>query len=698
MIIKYLKVKNFGCFRGEITLDCLPTDDGARSIVLVGGDNGSGKTTLLNAIKLCLYGRRCDDLWTGGQSGYRHFIARKFSNPAFADGQREITLELGLLVWEKRIAHELTVRRTFQLTDNRLFLNENQESLEVFRDGTPLDIPEMDAPETDRENQYDQLLRILIPRNFAQFYFFDGERVRELFDRPTAENTSQAIKDLLGLSQYENLGDDLKKYRQSKLPTLYGKHRQKTAELEQKQGEQKQLQAQKDLLEAELHDLQEQLQDIETALLQKEKEFIEKGGIHQKELDELKEQERQCNLEYDKRSQQLKEALSDHIAVCFLLPLQKDLDERLARERSRREWLIKRNTIEPHVSTLVEKLFGPKAPQPIPPLTSAQFQFFSARLAEEVKSLFWPPPPNASKDIWFDLREAELETIKRQLEEALYFSSASLRDIVEAKSRIFSQRQRIQEKLNSMGDDSFTREIAEEIKQLYEKRGELAAKEKDLKAKIEHQEKLLSEISGQLTNLLRESEKSAKGHEKEEVSKRVEEAVREYIQQASVKRADEIERHLNRLFLDMSNCRDVIRKIKLDRQTYKLQLIDIHGRERLIETGLSAGQSQVLAMSFVGALAKASGRILPFIIDTPLGRLDVNHRRDVTEKFFIGQSPQTILLSTPTEINNCVYDQQQLYLLDLLSPHVSHVYTLTNAGPDVTEIDESYFGNHFNSR
>ena len=124
-----------------------------------------------------------------------------------------------------------------------------------------------------------------------------------------------------------------------------------------------------------------------------------------------------------------------------------------------------------------------------------------------------------------------------------------------------------------------------------------------------------------------------------------------------------------------------------------LKLIDIHGRERAIETGLSEGQAQVLAMSFVAALAKSSGRILPFIIDTPLGRLDVNHRRALTEKFFVGQSPQMILLSTPTEINNCIYDDQELFLLDALRPYIARAYTLVQEAPEETRVEENYFGN-----
>src|SRR6266404_316150 len=108
MIIKHLSIQNFGPFRGPDVFDFEPAA-GKRSVVLIGGENGFGKTTLLNAIKLCLYGRRASELWGGPNlQRYRSYITELFNNGAFKDGEREMVLELGLIVWENRIRHELT--------------------------------------------------------------------------------------------------------------------------------------------------------------------------------------------------------------------------------------------------------------------------------------------------------------------------------------------------------------------------------------------------------------------------------------------------------------------------------------------------------------------------------------------------------------------------------------------------------------
>ena len=67
-------------------------------------------------------------------------------------------------------------------------------------------------------------------------------------------------------------------------------------------------------------------------------------------------------------------------------------------------------------------------------------------------------------------------------------------------------------------------------------------------------------------------------------------------------------------------------------------------------------------------LAKTSGRPLPMIIDTPLGRLDSNHRHRLIEHYFPYASHQVIVLSTDTEL-----DQKNF---KILRPHVSHAYHL----------------------
>ena len=82
---------------------------------------------------------------------------------------------------------------------------------------------------------------------------------------------------------------------------------------------------------------------------------------------------------------------------------------------------------------------------------------------------------------------------------------------------------------------------------------------------------------------------------------------------------------------------------------FSLSLYDSQGQP-VPKHRLSAGEKQLLAISFLWGLARVSGRNLPVAIDTPLGRLDSSHRNNLVERYFPTASHQVILLSTDTEI------------------------------------------------
>jgi DNA sulfur modification protein DndD len=83
---------------------------------------------------------------------------------------------------------------------------------------------------------------------------------------------------------------------------------------------------------------------------------------------------------------------------------------------------------------------------------------------------------------------------------------------------------------------------------------------------------------------------------------------------------------------------------------------------------LSAGERQLLAVSILWGLARASGKSLPVVIDTPLGRLDSPHRGKIVKGYFPYASHQVVLLSTDEEINQKYYDE--------LKPFVSQTFHL----------------------
>jgi DNA sulfur modification protein DndD len=128
---------------------------------------------------------------------------------------------------------------------------------------------------------------------------------------------------------------------------------------------------------------------------------------------------------------------------------------------------------------------------------------------------------------------------------------------------------------------------------------------------------------------------------------------------------------------------DLVRSVRIDDVTFQATLMGESGEE-VSRIRLSAGEKQVFAIAMLWALAKTSGRSLPVIIDTPLARLDSDHRTAILERYLPEVSHQVIVLSTDTEIDEGMAES--------LSPFIAQSMRLDYLpGEGRTVVTKGYF-------
>jgi DNA sulfur modification protein DndD len=81
----------------------------------------------------------------------------------------------------------------------------------------------------------------------------------------------------------------------------------------------------------------------------------------------------------------------------------------------------------------------------------------------------------------------------------------------------------------------------------------------------------------------------------------------------------------------------------------KISLYD-QDKIEIRKESLSSGEKQIYISCLIKAIIKESVNNLPIFIDTPLGRLDEEHRDRITTNYYPGLSDQIILFSTNSEI------------------------------------------------
>jgi len=157
----------------------------------------------------------------------------------------------------------------------------------------------------------------------------------------------------------------------------------------------------------------------------------------------------------------------------------------------------------------------------------------------------------------------------------------------------------------------------------------------------------------------------------------------DFAEETKIRRLAILEQEFIKSFGKLARKDDMSISAKIDPTSFDVNLIDKYGKT-INKRRLSAGEKQIYAIAMLEALGRTSGRNLPIIIDTPLGRLDSNHRDNLVKNYFPTASHQVLILSTDTEIDEDFYAA--------LSPEVSHAFSVTyDSNRGSSEFSEGYF-------
>lgn len=240
-----------------------------------------------------------------------------------------------------------------------------------------------------------------------------------------------------------------------------------------------------------------------------------------------------------------------------------------------------------------------------------------------------------------------------------------------------------------MPDEAAIAQVSEQLaaaqKELVKKQVEgavLAERIEKIRRQIEEEERALAALLEKRVAELAEHDDASR---KIRFAAKVRDTMRQFRIRVLERKIKQIESLILESFQQLLRKKELVAAIKIDPASYRMTLLGAKGEE-LHTDRLSAGERQLLAVSTLWGLARASGRPLPTIIDTPLGRLDSMHRANLVENYFPYASHQVIILSTDEEIGK--------KHLAILKPRITRTFELTySAKTGSTEVVPGYFYN-----
>lgn len=626
MIFDELTLHDFGVYGGRQTLALTPVSKD-KPITLFGGLNGGGKTTLLDALQLCLYGPASRLSNREGLS-YDDYLRRSIHRQP---GLQEAGLELAFRHTSDGAENAFRIRRTWSAKANV------KETFEVFQNGN------FNRLATDH---WTEQVEEFIPARISHLFLFDGEKVESyaaLDGAPALIAT--AIQSLLGLDIVERLVTDLGILeRRKRLET------RSTAEPSEEDALSAKLQALEAERLAERNALSSQTNALDRAtqqLEQVEERFKRQGGDLYAGRSQLEANLRTTMGALNAARKELRDLAGGAAPLQLVTPLLKAAASRAQREDRARNGRKLAKAIEAEHEAILALPAMANAPAP---LRQALEQGLQERRADL----------NVDNDLQPILKldesaSRDLASLVRELP-ALH---------AETRSRLIAERRAgmaFEEARRAVDAAPSYDTIAAVIAERETARQLVATLEKEAEARREVLGRLEREVAAVRDRLVRVTEAEARQtFEQEDVQRllqhsgRVRSTLARFSQAVVNKHVHRIEELVFDSFQQLIRKRELVAGLRIDPQTYALELKAGDGSV-LTPDRLSAGERQLLAVALLWGLAKASGRPLPMVIDTPLGRLDSQHRTHLVERYFPRASHQVILLSTDEEIYGEYYE------------------------------------------
>lgn len=641
MIIQDLTLSNFRVFEGSHTIEMKPTAD--NRVVLFGGLNGAGKTSILTAIRFALLGRAAID----GAPSQKEYV-NKLSE--MVHGQRPDLQTSIELVFSYQLEGKETLYRV-----KRAWELGSQDKLTIY------------ANDEEMKANYEQAqayLLELVPPGIADLVFFDGEKIADLAEDTSGVILKQAVKRLLGLDIIGRLKADLEIYlKKQGMDSANSKVRKAVESLEtEKQSLLYEIEELRSLADQKFRSITELNVKIKNA----EQEVMTGGGAwaEDKEAERAKV-EKLLQQKTEQENSVLRE-LDGFYALSLAPKTMQTLLDVVSKDKELRAKQILSEEFKKLAPMLMEKIDASE--QQVSNIHSFIDEYSQCGGAESIK---------------LGLSEAQAGSLEHQINQLSH----------QSKQRVEEQKKLLNKTLTKIEHASINISRAPEKEQLKEAVENLTSLQGEKQKLVMTYRNYLDQIKVKLgeahqkaTKLVKLQSDLKKTVGNNEGVKRAENAIRlinDLSKSLIETRLQQLEKEFIESYKRLARKEDLQIHAHIDPDSFDVVLLNEDNRA-INRKQLSAGEKQIYAISMLDALARVSGRKLPLVIDTPLGRLDSHHRDKLVNNYFPHASDQVIILSTDTEIDEEFFSA--------LEPSIARSYEIVfDPSSKSSSVIEGYF-------
>lgn len=638
-----LVLENYKVYYGkqEINLD-VPNDSEpghTKNLILIGGLNGRGKTTILNAIYYVLFGKQ-----GMSEQDYKLTFSGAINDRYYEEGGRDCSVSLSF-----EDEHEtVTVIVTWTFDHRKTLIGENRKVyVKNNSDGK--------TRETSiSEQEYYDFINRRIPFEAAPFFIFDGEKIQELVTKQDDKLMKQSIQRIVSIEIYQELVNDLEKLQSS----LERKLRQK--QVNRKLSEiLDEIEENKDRLERYRANLKKTEEEFE----QLNKRFIEIDQKRRKKLAASTESNVQIQkrlAEYELRLEQVNKQLEDFakggLTKYLLAPLIKKMQQSLQEEKKFIDLQQQHRSQFAPFESFMSRLTSVRIE---PPLTVEQMD----QILTEGKKIW--AELNRINTVELPHREIIHDISPRMREKLLSLPTSinhNIRELLDQKLQYERLIKEQKELLENAPDPIDTTEEDEQLKAIGALLGEKKSLMKRAQLGIRKYSHAIEDLRRKYTQIEKTTEEQSELQQQLRLVSNLRTVTEKFVEEVTSIKAQKIKFEFKHILERLVQKEQDFVEVDFDEEDFVIKIYNDRGAEVKL-ADRSAGEKQIIALAYIWALTKTAGLKLPFVIDTPLGRLDSLHRSHIVRYYFNLLSDQVIILSTDTEITKEYLKQVQNYLV-----------------------------------
>ena len=703
MHLTKVTLKNYGVYRDKVEFDLTTTPD--KPVILIGGTNGAGKTTLFESILIGFYGQSYFDKKTTRKE-YEKFLGNKvhryLGTTAAADST---SIVVDFKFYHNGVVDDYTVDRTWYDNDGRL-----TEELKIKKNNKRLDAVE--------ESQWQSFIEELIPKGIAKLFFFDGEKIVKMTEDENEEiEIKSSFDSLLGLDVVEQLHSDLRVHI---MRNMKDDSKSINAQYDGFLKEKEEIVENLERLEKNILDKTNKQNDLSPEIEEIEAKIAKIGGGFASKREDLRIEK--ASLQSDKTflENDLKRILSGAMPFCLIPKQIKSLETQIKKDSEITKKQFEKEILDDKLNQVLAVLDQKTLWKGVPDesklkdsLNAKITKVFDSKksLKKDMKNLFNFSLLESTQilNLFESLTQKEviikinMKTMKSdaQIKTDGYHPIDTYRPSYELKTRganlselelltkefdeISDKLNQIETALSNAPNDDEIGPLISKLNTLHEEQGMTKNEIDHLERKVTTQNTYLKMINSKIRNIVADQYKDKNAGTQATLATKVQKVLDEYVLKLKEKKLQLLEVYLLEELQRLLHKENLITKVTIDKESFEITLYD-KDENAIPKDLLSKGEQQMFATGVLLALAKTSGKPLPFMIDTPLARLDVSHRDNMIEKFFPYASHQVVIFSTDSEISEQYYQQ--------LLPHLSRSYAMEYLpGEGKTKQHLGYFWN-----